>query len=794
MKNWVTYLLIFIVFFLEKTEVSAQTPLFTLSGHIHNAKTDEFLPGATVVLDKTTYFAVTDMYGGYQIKQLPAGVYRFQISMLGYVSKDTVIMVGSTNAHIDFRLQPAIIDLKAVEVIGDVLKTGQKEQSLSVVIADKSFFEKNYGNTFSNTIEKIPGLASINTGTGISKPVIRGFYGNRVIVNDFGVKQEGQQWGTDHGLEIDQFNVEKVAIVKGAASLQYGSDALGGVINLTGNPPPATGKGLSGQITSFFRHNNSQFGSSLGIAGHKYHRFFKARYTGQSFADYRVPANTFIYNGYLLPIYNKQLVNTAGHEQSASFQAGTGGKWGSLQGYAGLFEQKAGFFSGAVGIPRSYLLEPDGNDRNVDLPYQYTRHWKGILNGKWVFKKQSVHTDLGLQHNFRQEFSFPHLHGQGPLPVGNLAHELRLTTLSLNTRYNRYPNERRKVVSGHAIQWQENARNGFEFLLPDYNMFQTGVYSTIEQQISDKMTLNGGLRLDFGHINSQSFIIAVWQNDSTISGFQERAPKVVRNFFNYSSAIGVSWYEHENYQVKVNFGKSFRLPSPPELTQNGVHHGTFRHEQGNADLISENGYQFDLFLMAKNTFLIAEFSPFFNFFKDYIYLRPSGFFSLLPDAGQIYQYTQANAIHTGFEFRIEYHPVEKLHLEANADYVYNLNTETGLPLPFTSPFSVFNQADYTIDKLGNYWSELFFALEHQWTAAQNRTDRNEDKTPGYHLLHIATGVTFKVGKHPLRLTFRIQNLLDKSYMNHLSRFRILNLPEQGRNLMLTLNLPVEIGL
>ncbi len=792
MKLPVFILFFTISLFTFNASVSAQTVYHTLTGHVHDAKTNEVLTGATVVLDKTTFFSVTDTYGGYQIGQLPVGSYRFKVNMLGYSGLDTVIDFSSKQLHIDFHLRPVAIDLKAVEVVGDVLKTGQKESSLNMVIADKSFLEKNYGNTLSNTLEKIPGLSAMNTGVGISKPVIRGLYGNRVVVNDLGIKQEGQQWGTDHGLEIDQFNVEKVAVVKGAASLQYGSDAMGGVINIVALPPPTTARGLTGEVNGFYRQNNAHLGTSLALAGNKKHHFFKARYSAQAFADYRVPASEFTYNGYVLPIYNRQLKNTAGKEQVASFVAGTGGRWGSLQGSVSRFYQHAGFFVGAIGIPRAYQLEPDGDNRNIALPNQSTEHWKAILNGKLVFRNQSIQTDLGFQHNLRREESFPHLHGLGSVPSGNLAHEMRLSTFSLNTRYNRYSSNNLKTTIGMSAQLQENRRGGFEFLLPDYLSFQTGLFTTVEQSFSQKMSLNAGLRMDYGLVNIERFAVPLYLNDSTISGYVERVPNIDRYFYNYSAAVGFSFYPNEGLQGKVNLGKSFRLPAPVELGQNGVHHGTFRHEQGNPNLNSENGYQLDVSLGLKRSHWMLEVSPFFNYFQNYIYLRPSGMFSLLPDAGQIYQYTQANAIHTGFEWQLEYHPLDAIHLETNAQYVYNLNVETGLPLPFTSPFSVYNQADYTLEKAGKRLTKLFFAAEHQWVAQQNRTDRNEAATPGYHLFHFATGFTFQIGKQSIQLTGRVQNLLDKAYLNHLSRFRILNLPEQGRNFLFTVKIPIVL--
>ncbi|HRI26834.1 MAG TPA: TonB-dependent receptor [Chitinophagales bacterium] len=770
-----------------------KSALIMVSGHIFDAKTHEALPGATVVIPQSTYYGVSDVYGAYAIKNVPLGEWRLQVRMLGYTAVDTLVQVSSKSNHFDFYLPPYAVDLAAVEVVGDILKSGKKEQSLTIDVADKVFLEKNYGNTFVNTLEKIPGLTAMNTGVGIAKPVIRGLYGARVMVNDQGIKQEGQQWGTDHGLEIDQFSIEKVEVIKGPASLQYGSDALGGVVNIIAPPMPAMGKSLQAEITGLYRNNNNHLGTSVAVSGNKGHQFMKFRFSEQSFADYRVPATQFTYNGYVLPIYNNRLKNTAGNEQTISGVVGTAGKWGNVQAVVSNFAQEAGFFVGAIGIPRSYQLNTDGNLRNRDIPRQVTHHLKAIVNLKVVFNNQSINTDIGYQNNYRREESYPHLHGLGPAPQGTLAHALRLQTITLNTRYNRYYGNNLKTTAGFQMQAQHNKRGGFEFLLPNFTNLQTGIFTTAEKHFRQIMTLSGGIRLDYGKIDITRFTLPVYANDTTIIGFQERVPDINRHFYNYSAATGFSYYPNDLLNIKLNFSKSFRIPAPVEIGQYGVHHGTFRHEQGTPTLKSESGYQLDAALMLKSSHWVIEFSPYFNYFNNYIFLRPTGSFSLLPDAGQIYRYTQANAVHTGFEWQVEYHPVDAFHVETAAQYVYNVNLTSGLPLPFTPPFSVYNQADFTFPHLPAKWvKEVFIAAEHQWVAPQNRTDRNEAATPGYNLFHLATGATLGWGKYALQLNLRVQNIFNTAYMNHLSRFRILNLPEQGRNIMLTVKVPVKM--
>lgn len=210
---------------------------------------------------------------------------------------------------------------------------------------------------------------------------------NRVIVNDKGIKQEGQQWGTDHGLEIDMFEPGRVEIIKGPGSLMYGSDGIGGVLNIF--PPALPEEGtVSGSLRALYKSNNQNFSNSAGIQGNKKGRVFRIRATAQDYGDYRVPANHFSYNGYKLNIANNRLKNTAGKERHFTAMAGIKKKWGYSVLTVSNFHQKAGFFVGAIGIPRSYLLSDDGDSRDIGLPYQKISHFKVISNNNFFGRKK----------------------------------------------------------------------------------------------------------------------------------------------------------------------------------------------------------------------------------------------------------------------------------------------------------------------------------------------------------------------------------------------------------------------
>jgi len=231
--------------------------------------------------------------------------------------------------------------------------------------------------------------------------------------------------------------------------------------------------------------------------------------------------------------------------------------------------------------------------------------------------------------------------------------------------------------------------------------------------------------------------------------------------------------------VKVNIGKSFRIPSPAETVSNGVHHGTFRHELGTPDLQSEHGYQLDIsgaWRLPKNR---LEVSTYFNYFDKFIYLRPTAKFSPLPDAGQLYQYTQNDAIYAGLEGSWQWDVFSFLQFRQNAEYVWNYNLDSRTPLPFTPPASIRTELEYHVSRLQKL-ENIYFNINSHYFFAQHRVDKNEPATPDYHLL--STGAGLSVGR--IQLNLEVQNLLNIKYLNHLSRYRILNIPEQGRNFIL----------
>ncbi len=751
------------------------------------------MPNANVLLLPDSIYTTSDERGRFTFSEVIDGNYELSCSFLGYaVTKFPLEVKRGKAAFVKLVMQPSAELLETMVIVDEHNK---QEETLQAEHVDEVFLKENMEGTFAKTIEKLPGISAINVGVGIAKPVIRGLSSNRIIVNQQGIKQESQQWGSDHGLEIDQFDVERVEIIKGPASLQYGSDGLGGVINVMPAKllPTNTWKG---SVDGIYKSNNGHGGGSTKWGANWNDLFITARYSYQSFGDYRVPAESFDYNGFTLPIYDNSLKNTAGKERNWSIETGLSRKWGVTRFLIGQYQLDAGLFSGAVGVPRTYALEHDGSYRDIDVPKQQVKHLRASLNQTFLFGEDHLAIDMGFQQNLRQEFSFPEFHSipSSLIDPGNtLALELLLRTFTINAHYEQHRSHDSKLVYGGNVQWQQNKRGGFEFLLPDFNTFRTGVFAIVEHHISDPLLLNAGLRYDFGQNDSDYFKQLVWNSNEVVTdSLIVLANK--QHFHNWSASLGANLNLMDGQLVlKANLGKSFRVPYPSETVSNGIHHGTFRHEMGTADLKSEHGYQLDLGVAWDLPTFSGSLATYFNYFANYIYLGPTfpARFSPLPEAGQIFQYRQDDAIYTGGELQWNWRPIKRIEWEQVADFVQSYNLNTQLALPFTPQPAIKNEVKYRF-KDKKWMEDCFIGINHAYYFAAkgfNRIDRSEKETPAYQLVGLGGGGVLLLGSQTINWNVKVQNLLNTSYLNHLSRYRLINVPEQGRNVVFSVQIP-----
>jgi iron complex outermembrane receptor protein len=690
------------------------------------------------------------------------------------------------------------IRLDEVSVVGESWrKVAARASALPLEIAGERFLQQHFTGNLTQALAHLPGVHSMDIGSGFSKPMIRGMGFNRISVTENGIKQEGQQWGTDHGLETDAFGAERITVRKGPASLLYGSDAMGGVIEISQLPPPADNR-VFGEVAVLAKSVNETFGGSV-MLGVRYNAWYaRLRYSEQHFADYRIPADTIVYLTRHMPVYGRRLKNTAGFERNASLHTEyRRGAYGSAYSLSNVF-QKTGFFPGVHGIPDASRVTHDGSRWNTGLPYSRVNHLKATSRQQYTFGGSALTWDAGYQRNDRDEWSLFHTHYPGQsVPEKDPDRELAfsLETFSSSVKLRLFPSSAWEHTAGWDVQYQQNRIGGYAFLLPEYKRFTTGAFWLASYSLRPGLTVSGGIRYDFGQIRSEAYSDPYLEaylrergyTGESLEAYRWRSYPVNRCFGDVSGSAGLAWTPGEAHQFKAHIGRSFRLPGVNELASNGVHHGAFRHEQGTPSLPSERGWQGDVSYTYEARGISFSVSPFAARFDNYIYLKPSGEWSALPHAGQIYRYTGAEAVFAGAEVAFSADFLRRMTYALVAEYVHTYNADEHIPLSFSPPPSMRNTLSWR-KKNTEVYAEL------QSIAAQHRVARNEDPTPGAHLLHLGASFSVTFRRTKAEVNVSVRNLLDTAYYNHLSFYRKAEIPEPGRNFQLIIKLPFKNSL
>lgn len=660
------------------------------------------------------------------------------------------------------------VKLQEVSVHGTTMpQSGQSVQPSVYVSPDE--MRQRSGHSLMDVLSQTEGVQAMDIGVGFSKPMIRGLGFQRIAVTENGVKQEGQQWGADHGLEIDAYHVDGIRVVKGPASVLYGSDAMGGAIEILPPVFPLRDT-LSGEALVSYQSVSSGLSGSVMLQVRRGRFFSRIRYTERHWADYQVPADSFTYLSMRLPIYNRRLKNTAGMERSANAMFAY--RHGNYQGRLNISNsyQKSGFFSGAHGLPNSASLIDDGHRWNIDLPYSLVNHLKVTAASTWTGSLFQTKLTLGYQLNHREEWSPFHTHNPSQTPPSvnpdkELMFHLHTASGQLQLRYT--PSTSWECYAGLSSMLQHNGIGGYGFLIPAYNRQEGGVYLLANYQPSPELKFSSSVRYDIGHVHT--------------AAHGEGVKEVDRLFNDYSLALGMEYEPRTGHRFCISLGRAFRLPSANELTSDGVHHGAFRHEKGDASLVSEQGWQADLSYSLSSGNWEVTLSPFCSYYTHFIALHPTGRWSSLPDAGQVYQYVDAPTMLAGGEVSVKARLWRGLHYTLSGEYVYTYDCNSHTATPFSPPANMRN----TVSWEAPHWR--CFA-ECQSVANQNRVCHNEAKTPGYNLIHLGGSIDFRLRQNRLTLLLHVRNLLNTSYLNHLNFYRRIELPEAGIDVQTTIRL------
>lgn len=768
----------------------------TLHGIVYDEKQLP-MPGCHVHFGKVC--AITDNEGHFELEHIHPGMRQFTFTFIGYQKKDTLVNVHPDQFLIIY-LKPDVAKLGEVTIHVQRFDTAQSQKN---EVINERYLTKNLSGTFVKSLEKLAGINAMEVGANASKPVIRGMGFNRVVVSENGIKQESQQWGADHGLEIDPFAVEAAEIMKGASPVEYGSDALGGVININNNDLPVNGP-LAASVSLLAKSINNFLGGSIKLQQRHNRFFYKGRISYTNFGDYRIPADTIVYLTRKIPVANRRLKNTAGQELDVSGQLGyitTHVK--SVLSLSNV-HQKSGFFPGAHGIPTAEKVADDGDSRNVDFPYQEVNHFKALMNTKWFIHPAVAYLDFGFQQNHRQELSFFHSHfpGQNPPEENpNLELDFLLSTYTANAKVVFEQWEHHALTLGLQNQLKTNRVAGYSYFLPEYDRFTSGIFVKDDWTLNSKWKLFGGIRFDYGIYQGFAYFDSLVYNyvltlpDRTLDDalyYAQRSVEVKTSYPGVSWHLGATWQASSKLLARVNVGKAFRIPTAVELGANGVHHGSYRFEVGDPDLNNEESYYADMHWEWKQPEFFAGVGAYSYYFTNFLYLQPTGELDHpIPDAGGIYYYRQSKALLSGLEGTLSQTFFKRLTLDANVELPYNYlindNGLLGYGVPFSPPVNGYVALTY------RFANHIKAALNNKWALAKTRSiGQGEEPTPGYTVFGMSVSYDVKWNKNMVNMVFQVQNILNTKYYNSMSYYRKLNIPEQGRNFQFMLKIPFGV--
>lgn len=774
------------------------TPDGVLSGKVTDAESKEPLAGDNIYIHEVKAGAVADKNGAYRIQNLPAGKFLVEVSYAGHSSAiETVEIAGEVQK--DFALSPEVVENQGVTVTGVAGATQIKKAPIPVSILSKENLLKEASTNLIDALSKTPGVAQISTGPAISKPTIRGLGYNRVVVVNDGVRQEGQQWGDEHGIEVDEYGVSKAEILKGPASIMYGSDALAGVVNFISVVSPPQGM-IKGNLFANYQSNNRLRGFHGDIGGNHNGFIWGVNGTYKAAADYKNR-----YDGYVF--------NSKFNEKDFSGYIGVNKSWGFTHLLVSSFDQTTGLVEGDRDDATGNFLKlvdnagteeeqiaTDEDFKSTDpfIPRQRIRHFKVTADNSFNIGKNRLTFTVGYQRNQREEF--------GDV-LDPSARELYfdLNTVNYTLQYHFAEKNNWKTSIGIGGMQQTNKNKGEEQLIPEYSLFDIGGFVYTKKTI-ERLTLSGGVRFDNRSLDSKELSEG---SEIKFDGFK-------KDFSNISASAGLSYEASDNVVLKFNLARGFRAPTLSELASNGAHEGTNRFEYGEQDLKSEKSFQIDAGADINSEHVSLSANLFYNAINDFIYYSKlsavAGGDSIITDGSEnffAFRYRQNNAHLYGVELNLDIHPhpLDWLHFENTFSYVRGVLSEAqdgSKNLPFIPAPRLINELRGDFMRKGKVVKNVYVKAELDNTFAQNNpfTGYNtETKTDGYSLFNVGVGGDIMSKGKPIFSVFlAANNLTDAAYQSHLSRLKYApgNLVtgrtgvfNMGRNFSVKLNIPLS---
>ena len=687
------------------------------------------------------------------------------------------------------------LQLNELTVTGVTGDTKLKHATAPASIVTPQMLRATASTNIIDAIAHQPGVSQLTTGGSISKPIIRGLGYNRVVVMSEGVRQEGQQWGDEHGVEVDGNSVGSVEILKGPASLMYGSDAMADVVILHAQPTLAEGE-MKANVSTEYQTNNGLFGYHLSVAGNQKGFVWDARWSQKLAHAYKNK-----YDGYV--------PGSQFREQAGRLMLGMNKSWGHSRLTGSVYHLTPGIVEGERD-PETGELEcatEDVKTYGKALPFQQVKHYKLVWDNSLNLSSGYLKAIIGYQQNRRQEFEESMDEYELFFKLHTLTYDLRYITNEWNGW---------KLSTGIGGMYQKSGNEGEEYLIPDYRLFDFGLYATATKTLGERWTLSGGLRYDHRRLHG----------DELIEDGDLRFTDFSRHFNGLTGSIGTVCNLNDHFNLRLNLARGFRTPNMSELASNGVHEGSIRYEIGDQQLKAEYSLQADLGLDFTSHYVSAQLALFANRIDNYIFTHRIA--EEMEEGYLTYAYTQGDARLLGFEAGVDIHPVHSVHFSNTFSYVdaqlLHQSADTKY-LPFTPAphwsselkWELFHHTHSTVSphamheyrhahpKSGVALNNLYIAASLDSYLKQThiyRADDTETETPGYALLNLSAGTDIQFnGKKLAELYVTADNLLNKAYQNHLSRLKYTDenvvtgrrgIYNMGRNITFKVVVPITL--
>lgn len=687
-------------------------------------------------------------------------------SLVGYENDTTYV---KNDRPVLIRLKKDVKRLAETQVYG--YQVAAKTQIAQQVNA--TALTENKNRSLAEVLKNISGVHLLQTGSTINKPIINGLYGNRLAILNDGMKLESQQWGNDHAPEIDVYAANAITVVKGAESLRYGGEALGGAILLSAKPWNKIDS-LRGQVSLNGFTNGRGMQSALNLEGITPIAGLKWSFNGNYSKSGNRKTPDYYLNNTGQRIYN---LNAAVNYQykDANFEA----SYKQYHNEAGILSSThigdITSFQERLAYGRPYPSELFGFSYHIDAPRQEVKHEVfQFAYSQRLSDAKTLSIKYAYQNNHRQEYDKRRA-GRSAIPSMDMV----LRTHALDASYT-IEGLNQKFITGLQGQTQVNNNIAGTFntpLIPNYNAFNIGAYGIYQWQ-KDRLAYELGARYDFKNFDAAGY------------DFYGKAYGGDNQFHNLSTNLGLSYTVDNHMTLKSNLGLAWRAPSAQELYSQNVHQSTARYERGDAALKAEKGLKWITSLNIHEQKNFLNIDIYANYINNYIYVKPTEeYVQNLSGTFPIWQYSQNNALLAGIDVQGKYAISEHLDYSANTSFIYARNLDEKNYLPLIPPLSYTHEIAFTTKGKTNWMHDVKFALGQEIYAKQFLTTASMEMAPApsaYQLINGSISLGSLIGNNKLQTRLLVENIFNSTYKSYTDLFRYYS-HGVGRNIQLTIN-------